>query len=331
MNNLALVWGLIIGFCIVMYVVLDGTTLGIGLILPWLSDEDRDIAMSVVLPTWDGNQTWLILGTAALYGAFPLAFSLLLPHLYLPLLLMGLALLFRGIAFEFRLKDTEHRRKWDRLFFFGSLVATIIQGRVLGHFVEGFQFTTTTLLPPDVGWFESFSNFTAISLIIGYGLLGSTRLIVKSEGHLQRQMFYYAKWFAALIAIASIIASLWSPFINEHVYQRWFDMDHWIYLAPLPIINGCAFLALIMSLQARNDMVPYWASIVLFICPFIGFVISIYPYIIPYHIPYWEAAAPQNTLRFILIGAVVMLPILVFYTSYAYWIFRGKVKHIIGY
>lgn len=331
MNELALIWGGIIGFCIVMYVILDGFTLGTALLLPLINEKQRNFAMSVILPNWDGNQTWLVLGTAGLYGAFPLAFSLLLPNLYIPILIMGLALLFRGVAFEFRLKSKEHRKYWDYALCIGSLVATVVQGMVLGNFVEGFRVSANQLLTIDKGFVNYFSTFTAISLVFGYALLGATRLILKTEGDLRTKMYPIAMVCAAAVAFASIVVSIWTPFINAQIAERWLNINNWYFLAPLPILNGIAFLILAYSLIKQKDFWPYWMTVVLFICPYIGFAISLYPYIIPYQIPYWEAAAPENTLSFILIGAIIMLPVLIFYTGYAYYIFRGKVKDVISY
>lgn len=331
MTMLALVWGLIIAFCIVMYVTLDGFTLGTGLMMPFMNSDERDLAMSVILPTWDGNQTWLVLGTAGLYGAFPIAFSLLLPILYLPLLLMAIALLFRGIAFEFRLKSPEKKHRWDMVFMLSSLFVTLLQGMILGTLVEGFGMKDQHLVLLDQGFINYFSLFTAISLVFGYGLLSATRLVLKTEGVLQEKMFLAAIDCAYAVLFASVVISIWSPFINPHIYARWLTLANMLFLAPLPILNTLTFFLLLWSLHHRNDVLPYWASIIVFLCPYVGFTISIFPYIIPYQVPFWEAAAPSNTLMFILVGACIMLPVLLLYTGYAYHVFRGKVRDPIHY
>ncbi len=328
---LPLIWILIIGFCIVMYVILDGFTLGTGMLMPFMTEHERNIANSVILPTWDGNQTWLVLGMASLYGAFPLAFSALLPVLYLPLLIMVVALLFRGVVFEFRLKSKSGRATWDKVFTLASLTVAFIQGLILGNFVEGFSFTLHPYIVSDRAFITPFTLFTAISLVCGYCLLGSTRLILKTEGEIQAKMYKLAIIFAILVAITMFIVSLWTPFLNDRLFQRWFLNHNWLYLAILPYIASITYLALVWTLYKKEEHIPYWCSIVLFLCLYAGFIISLYPYIVPYKYTIAQAAAPNNTLSFILVGAIIMLPVLLIYTGYSYYIFRGKVKDVIHY
>ncbi len=330
MITLPLIWGMIIAFCIVMYVILDGFTLGTGMLLPWLDEEQCHIGVSVLLPTWDGNQTWLVLGLAALYGAFPLAFSLLCPALYLPLLLMGIALLLRGITFEFRLKSQAVGR-WDIVFALSSLVITLIQGLILGDFVLGFSYDSVHQQLTTQGLIHPFSVFTALSLVIGYGLLGVTRLILKTTGALQKKLYPLATLLGFLMMFCIGIVSLWTPFVNDKATARWFDPTLWPYIAFLPIFTLIAFVVLIVSLHKRREYLPYWTAVVMFLCPYLGFAISAYPYIIPYQVAYYSAAAPHSTLLFILAGAVVIIPVLLVYTFYAYWIFRGKVNEYLEY
>lgn len=324
MDLLPLAWAFVIAFCIVMYVILDGFTLGTGMMVPFLKPEERDLAMSVLLPTWDGNQTWLVLGGASLYGAFPLAFSILLPTFYLPVFLMVIALLFRGVVFEFRLKAAPPgRRIWDGIFALASLIVTLIQGVVLGNFISGFKTNADVVIP--------FTLFTGLGLIFGYCLLGSTRLILKTTGTLQQKMnrIAYFALFAVIVCIA--IASLWTPQLSPHIYQRWFSESHWIYLMILPYISAITTAILLWGLYKREDLIPFWCTVILFLCAYIGFVVSIYPYIIPFQETVWQAAAPTSSLRFLLFGVTIMLPILLIYTGYSYHIFKGKVNNVFEY
>lgn len=331
MNPYQLSWAGIILYCILMYIILDGFTLGTGMLLPLLSKDDSDIAMSVVLPTWDGNQTWLVLGLASLYGAFPLAFALLMPALYLPLLIMGIFLLFRGVSFEFRMKSPKHKSMWDVLFAISSYACTIIQGLVLGVFIKGFDINSTKTQLMGVHYFSYFSVFTAVSLVLGYMLLGSTRLILKIEGDMRKLMYRLAPVLGVAVALCLLIVSIWTPFINPLIEKRWFDLSAWPYLVPMPAIMVGAFLLLQMALMKKMDHFPYWAAVIMFLCPYAGFAASVYPYIIPYHLLYWQAASGVSSLRFTLIGACVMLPILTSYTYYSYTVFKGKVKDVIQY
>jgi len=324
MDLLPLAWALVIAFFIVMYVILDGFTLGTGMLIPFLDAKERDAAMSVLLPTWDGNQTWLVLGGASLYGAFPVAFSILLPHFYLPIYLMVIALLFRGVVFELRLKAEPPARKiWDGIFAGAALIVTLIQGVVLGNFIAGIKAHQSIVIP--------FTIFTAIGLIFGYCLLGSTRLILKTTGTLQKKMNRLA-YIALFGVIAGIgIASLWTPWLNPLIFQRWFGEGHWIYLIILPYISAITLVILLWSLYKHEETLPFWCSVVLFLCAYIGFTVSIYPYVVPFQQTIWQAAAPDSSLRFLLFGVIIMLPILLIYTGYSYHIFRGKVKDVFEY
>lgn len=331
-HTLDLVWLLIIAFGVVMYVVLDGVTLGTGLLTPFLSKDERDIATSVVFPNWDGNQTWLVLGGASLYGAFPLAFSLILPVLYLPLMLMVLGLLFRGVAFEFRLKSKgDNKLNWDTVIFLASLLVAAIQGLIMGNFVEGFVFSTHPLLVSDKEFFSPFSLFAALSLVSGYMLLGATRMILKTEGSIRKKMYRVAFWVAIISMLCMVTISLWTPFVNHKVFARWFENNNWVYLAILPYLAGLAFIILMRTLYTKEDQFPFYCTVILFLCGYLGFLISLFPYIVPYQVTYYDAAAPDSTLGFLLVGAMIMLPILLIYTGYSYYIFRGKVKQKLGY
>ena len=268
MDYLAALWISIIAFCILMYVLLDGFTLGMGIILPFIKDrQQRHLLFSAVLPTWDGNQTWLVLSGASLYGAFPLAFSMILPTLYFPLFIMLIALLFRGVVFEFRLKSKgKETDTWDRLFVFACIVATFMQGLVIGTFVNGFIGSVKDMIIPAYNWLTPFSVFTGISLVFGYALLGATRMIIKMEHDLQNRLYLIAKIALFCVWIALLIISLWTPFIDEFTKQKWFHSGHTLLLAILPFITTLSFAACAFGLFFKKEHVPYWAAVVIFCC-----------------------------------------------------------------
>jgi len=326
-NSLIMAWFFIIGFAILMYVILDGFTLGIGVLMPFMTEKERNISMAVILPHWDGNQTWLVLGGASLYGAFPIAFSTILPILYLPLMCMVITLLFRGVCLEFRLKSHKAKASWDMLFIFASFVTAFIQGVVLGSFIQGYRLHDESFHQ----WLSPFTMLTGIALVIGYALLGSTRLILKTDGEIQQTMFRVSTYAFWLIAFFVVIASLLTPIVLPMWNIETIDAHHQLYLLVLPVI---AFLSIIISLVAikkRNDILPYWCAITLFLSCYLGFAASSWPYIVPRHMTIWQAAAPPSTLRFIIVGAFIMIPFLLCYTGYSYYIFRGKVNDEIRY
>lgn len=328
MELLANVCYVIIGFCIIMYVLLDGFDLGIGLVFPFFNDHDRDIMMSTILPVWDGNQTWLVLGVATFYGAFPLAFSMILPALYLPVLIMVIALLLRGITFEFRLKEKIHRKRWSFIFFISSLIITFSQGILLGSFVGGFTMNsyhqlTVNLLTP-------FNITCGIALLFGYTLLGSTWVILKTEGRLKDRMYGFARKSLWIVAFFLALISIWSPFVNDEIWIRWFGPNFYKVLW-LPLIAGAILIYFDYCIYKQRDYQLYVLAVIIFILSYIGFGISTWPYIVPHHLTMWEAASPPSSQIFLLVGALILLPILIGYTSYAYYIFRGKVKEVISY
>lgn len=327
---LPVLWAGIIAFCILMYVTLDGFTLGTGMLMPFMKDEEREQALSMILPNWDGNQTWLVLGGACLYGAFPLAFGTILPLLYLPLLLMVLSLLFRGVSFEFRLKSKTSKHKWDFFFALGSLFATFAQGMVLGAFIRGFHYAQTGLLPT-ADWLSLYSIVTGVALVFGYALLGATRLILKTEGSLPIKMRKFATNLAWLNLFFAFAISLWTPFMDPGIFQRWFSHSRLWLVFVMPLVTFLAWIYLMVSLKKGYERAPYWMGIFIFCCCYLGFAIGIWPYIVPRTLTIWEAASPNNSLIFMLVGAVIMIPVLLIYTGYSYKIFGGKVRDKLHY
>lgn len=314
-----------------MYVLLDGFDLGVGILFPWIKQSEyRDIMMSTVVPVWDGNETWLVFGAAALYAAFPIAYGILLPTLYMPIMILLVALIFRGVAFEFRFKAHKSQFIWDIAFAAGSIVAAFMQGIILGTFVKGYG-DHLPLSHVAYHWLTPFTFFTGVAVVCGYALLGATWLIVKTEGILQERMFKAAKVLLLIVAFFLVSVSIWTPVVEPQVMDRWFSLPNFFYLSPLPILTIAIVFYNFYCLHQQKERLPFILTIALFVFAYIGFCISAWPYIVPHALPVWEAAAPPSTLKFILVGAVIILPILLIYTIYSYHVFRGKVKTVIHY
>ncbi|MBB72179.1 MAG: cytochrome d ubiquinol oxidase subunit II [Legionellales bacterium] len=317
----------IVGFSIFMYVFLDGFDLGIGMMFPFIKNpQDRNVMLNTIVPIWDGNETWLVLGGATLYGAFPIVYSTLLPTLYLPLMVMLMSLVLRGVSFEFLFKADKSKPIWNTCFSLGSLMAAFCQGLVLGTFVQGYgDGDVHTLSAHYYHWFTPFSVCTGFAVISGYVLLGANWLIGKTTGDLRAKMYRVAKCIMWVVALFMVGLSLWTPFVDPDVQARWFSLPNVFYLAPLPIITGLTFIYLWHCLRKQQDAAPFKVSILLFLLPYIGFGISVWPYLIPRMVTVWDAAAPLKAQIFILVGLAILLPTLVGYTFYQYHVFKGKV------
>jgi cytochrome d ubiquinol oxidase subunit II len=330
--DLPLVWAAIIVVGVVMYVLLDGFDLGVGILFPFLpTDQDRDLAMNSVAPIWDGNETWLVLGGAGLLAAFPLAYAVILPGTYLPLIVMLLGLIFRGVAFEFRFKAQTSRRWWDRAFCYGSLAATIAQGLVLGAFIQGFAVENRQFAGGMFDWLSPFTLLTGAALVSGYALLGATWLIMKTEGPLQDRCYALARGLLLVVLAFIASVSLWTPLLHPAIADRWFTWPNLLYLSPVPVITALVALAQWLALAREREVLPFVLSLALFLLSFLGLGISLWPNVIPPDISIWEAAAPPETQLFILIGTAILLPIILAYTGFTYFIFRGKVRPGEGY
>ena len=322
---LPFIFALILAFIVIMYVILDGFDLGIGILFPFTAnDVERDKMMNSIAPIWDGNETWLVFGGAMLYGAFPQVYGLLLPILYMPLMLMLVSLIFRGVSFEFRFKADKSKPFWNWTFAISSIAAAFFQGVILGCFVQGFPINEASMTINDTDWLTPFTLLTGIALACGYGLLGATWMIMKSEGRLQRKMIHYAKGLLVIVSIFLFFISIWTPLHSSEIFKRWYSYPNFIYLSPLPLVALITIFLTWKNLSAKNETKPFIYSIVIFLCSYAGIGLSVYPYLIPHQVTIWEAAAPDTTLKFILVGVVIMLPILLGYTAYAYYLFRGK-------
>ncbi len=330
--DLALIWAGIISFAVLTYVILDGFDLGIGILFPFASQsEDRGLMMNTVAPVWDGNETWLVMGGGGLFAVFPLAYAVILPALYMPITLMLLALVFRGVAFEYRWRTVRWQGVWDIAFAGGSTVAAMMQGITLGALVQGIDVTDRAYSGGWWDWLTPFSVLVGVSVVIGYALLGSTWLIMKTEGAIQAQMRRYA-WFTAigtLILMAAV--SLLTPFQDAVYFQRWFAWPSSIVSIIMPALVIVVARGLFAGLNDHRTNSPFVYSLLFFVLCFVGIGISFFPYLVPPSLTLWNVAAPDESLRFALVGTVVLVPIILIYTAYAYWVFRGKVNPAEGY
>jgi cytochrome d ubiquinol oxidase subunit II len=332
MLDLPLIWAGLIAFAVLAYVVLDGFDLGVGILFPFIEGtRNRDIAMNSVAPVWDGNETWLVLGGGGLFAVFPLAYAIILPALYAPVIAMLLGLVLRGVAFEFRWKTDRGKFVWDWAFSGGSIIATIAQGLMLGALVQGIKVEGRAYAGGWFDWLTPFSVMTAVALLIGYGLLGATWLIWKTDDYVQRRAYVFAWGLTIALLGAIFIVSLWTPFLEPTYLERWFSWPAILYVVPVPILTLAASGWLVLSVRRQRQAAPFMATLILFVLSYIGLGISLYPMIVPPSITIWQAAGPDTSLRFLFVGAVILIPIILAYTAYSYWVFRGKVHTAEGY
>ncbi|TCD11947.1 cytochrome d ubiquinol oxidase subunit II [Oricola cellulosilytica] len=328
----AFIWAALIAFAVLLYVVLDGFDLGIGILFPFAeSEHERDVMMNSVAPVWDGNETWLVLGGGGLFAVFPLAYAVVLPALYMPIVLMLLALVFRGVAFEYRWRTKRWKPVWTGAFFGGSLVAALMQGIALGALVQGIEIENRAYAGGWWDWLTPFSILVGIAVTIGYALLGSTWLMMKTTSHLQVRMRGYSVYLAIGTLVAMGLVSLWTPFLDAVYFQRWFAWPTITFSLFVPLLVLLTSWLLFAGLRNMADYTPFLASLGLFILGFAGIGVSFYPHIVPPDLTIWEAAAPESSLKFTLVGAGILLPIILAYTAYAYWVFRGKIDPNEGY
>jgi cytochrome d ubiquinol oxidase subunit II len=331
--DLPIVWAVIIAFGLMMYVVMDGFDLGIGLLFPFVPARgDRDTMVNTVAPVWDGNETWLAFGGAALLAAFPLAYSVLLSALYIPLVAMLAGLIWRGVAFEFRFKaDESHKPFWDKAFAWGSYTAAFSQGVSLGAFINGFETTGPSYGAGVLDWLTPFSLFTGLGVLVAYALLGSTWLIMKTDGTLQRRMIALTQPITlALLAVIGIV-SLWTPLSHPDIAARWFTLPNFLFFAPVPVLVLATSVTILRILRRETHAAPFLLALALLFLGYSGLAISLWPNIVPPAISIREAAAPPQSLGFTLVGALFVIPIILTYTGWSYYIFRGKVKPGEGY
>jgi cytochrome d ubiquinol oxidase subunit II len=330
--DLVPIWALILGFGIIFYVLLDGFDLGVGMLSGFaLESRSRNIIMNSIGPIWDGNETWLILGGLGLLAAFPVAFAVIIPAVYFPILVMLLGLIFRGVAFEFRLRDAENRTFWDYAFCYGSAIATFAQGVLLGSFIQGFEVRNGQFAGTSFSFLTPFSVLTGIGLMFGYALLGAGWLILKTDGEIQEEARRHGRicLVAALLVVAAV--SLWMPSISPAIATRWFTWPNALFFAPVPLATVLLGWFTWRALGSTAEATPFLGAMALFVVSYLGIAISIYPMIVPYHYTLWEAASSPRTQAFLLVGTLFLLPVILTYSAWSYWVFRGKVRAESGY
>ena len=328
--DLVPLWAAILAFGVFMYVLLDGFDLGVGILFPFAPDqESRNTMMDSVAPIWDFNETWLVLGGVGLLAAFPLAFAIIIPAVYFPILFMLIGLIFRGVAFEYT-HLARRRGFWSASFFVGSLVATFAQGVVLGTYVQGIPVTGRAYSGGTFDWVTPFALLTGLGLIAGYGLLGACWLVMKTEGPLQEWSRRMARRFTIGVAVFVAMVSVWTPLLQPQIRERWFGGEHPLWLWPVPVITAALFVTLWRSIPRRH-FVPFLSSLGIFFMAYVGLGISIFPKVVPYDLDLWDTAAGPRSQAFLMVGTLFLLPIILAYTVYSYYVFRGKVKADAGY
>ena len=326
------VWVVIIGLSVFLYVLLDGFDLGVGMLYGMAPERDRPMIMNAIAPIWDGNETWLILGGVALLAVFPLAFAIIIPAVYFPILVMLLALVFRGVAFEFRFEQPWLQRFWSGGFAMGSALASFAQGAVLGAFIQGFKVEGRVFAGTSWDWLTPFSVTCGLALMCGYGLLGAGWLIIKSEGELRDWSRRMGLRCLTGVLLAILAVSIWTPLMDPAIGVRWFSMPNLIFFAPVPLATALVAFGCFKALRGRGpDVAPFFAGMGLFILSYLGVAISLWPMIVPRRYTLWEASSAEGTQAFLLIGTLTLVPIILTYTAWSYWVFRGKIKPGVGY
>ena len=329
---LPMIWAGLIVVAVAMYVILDGFDLGIALLFPTTEDEDeRDQMMNSVAPFWDGNETWLVLGGGGLWVAFPLAYSIIMPAFYLPVIAMLLGLVFRGVAFEFRWVAKPGHFVWDTAFFAGSLVAAFCQGVILGGLVQGVPVENGAFAGGPFEWATPFALLCGCAVVTGYALLGATFLVMKTEGRLADHARRLAKRLLVAVLVFMAVVSLWTALSSVRISERWFAYPNLLWLAPVPLITALTGFGVWRSLKRGGEIAPFAGAISLFMLGFLGLAISTFPFIVPPSVTIDAAAAVPTSQMFSLIGAVITLPLVLAYTAFVYWTFRGKMRPGQGY
>lgn len=332
--DLPMIWASLIAIAVLAYVLLDGFDLGVGvLFFVEHRDEDRDVMVNSIAPVWDGNETWLILGGGGLFAVFPLAYAVIMSALYPTIIGMLLCLVFRGVAFEFRFRATRRagRRLWDLAFMLGSTGAALCQGLTLGGLLQGVKVANRAYAG---GWFDWLTGFTilcGVAVVVGYALLGATWLIWRTEGPLQDRARRHAKSLGAATLGLIGVVSLWTPMLDPVFMQRWFGWPGIALTSPVPILLVVLAWQFWKGISNRDDVRPFLAALGWFVLCFVGLGISVFPEIVPPSISIRDAAAPAASQAFLLVGAAVLIPLILLYTFYSYWVFRGKVTAGAGY
>jgi len=323
---LPVIWAGLIGTAVAMYVILDGFDLGVGILFPFARKErERDQMMASVAPFWDGNETWLILGGGGLWVAFPQAYAVIMPALYLPVIVMLLALVFRGVAFEFR--TVSRSKAWlNFAFSAGSALAAFAQGVILGGLIQGIKVSDGAYAGGPLDWATPFAIICGLAMIFGYGLLGATWLTLKTEGPVAERARGQAKFLLLGVLAFMAAVSLWTPYAEPRIYTRWFSLPNFYFLWPVPLVTALVAFALWRWIDQKREVLPFLAVIALFLLGYLGLVISDFPYLVPPSLTVWQTAAAPASQIFMLLGTLVLLPMILGYIAFVYWLFRGKVR-----
>ncbi len=328
--DLTLIWLVIIGIGVFMYVLMDGFDLGVGILFPFApGDRARNAMMNSVAPVWDGNETWLVLGGAGLLAAFPLVYAVFLPALYIGVFLLLAGLIFRGVAFEFRFKARSSRYLWDRAFNIGSTVAAFAQGAVVGAYIQGFQVENFQYVGGPFDWLTPFTVMTGLGVVAGYALLGAAWVIMKTEGEVQDWAWRTLPWLLGAVMIVFVVVSVWTPLAQTRVLERWLDNAHVLWVFPAATVLVAAYIW--RAIRRRDEGTPFVASMILFALFYLGLLISMWPYAVPPEHTFWDAASAPESQLFLLLGFLFVIPIVLGYTAWTYWVFRGKVSDKAGY
>jgi len=329
--DLPLVWYALIGTAVFLYVLLDGFDLGLGILFPFApTDQCRDRMMNSIAPFWDGNETWLVLGGGGLFAAFPLAYAVLMPAFYIPIILMLLGLVFRGVAFEFRFKSHSpgQRRIWDVSFHLGSLLAALMQGMLLGTFVHGVAVEGRSFAGGSLDWVSAFSLMSGLGVVFGYALLGATWAILKTDGETQDWARRSARYLMLFVALFLAVVSISMPLMNPAIRELWWSLPNFYYLQPMPVLSLVFLVMLWRDLRSeRREVRPFFLTMGLFLTGYIGIVVSTYPWLVPFELSLWDTAAAPPSQSLLLVGTVFLLPVVLGYTAYCFWVFRGKASH----
>ena len=329
---LPVIWAGLIGTAVALYVILDGFDLGTGILFPFAkSERERDQMMNSVAPFWDGNETWLVLGGGGLWVAFPQAYAVIMPALYLPVIVMLLALVFRGVAFEFRSVAVTSKHYWNFAFAAGSTIAAICQGVILAALIEGIKVENGVFAGGPFDWATPFALLCGLGVVAGYALLGATWLVLKTEGAVAERAREQAKGLLIVVLAFMAVVSLWTPLAFERIARRWFSTPNIYFLWPVPLVTALTALMAWRWLDERREVLPFLASIVLFLLGYLGLVISTFPYLVPPTLTIWQTAAVPASQIFMLLGTLVLLPVILGYITFVYWLFRGKVREGEGY
>ena len=329
---LPVIWAAVIGVAVAMYVILDGFDLGIALLFPFAkSERERDQMMNSVAPFWDGNETWLVLGGVGLFVVFPRAYAIIMPAFYLPVILMLLGLVFRGVAFEFRWIALSSKPVWNLGFTAGSAIAGFCQGLILGGLIQGIKVENGAFAGGAFDWATPFSGLCGLGVLAGYALLAATWLVLKTEGAVAERARAQAKLLLIAVLAFMAVVSLWTPLAFERIAARWFSFPNILFLWPVPLVTALVALGAWRWLEAGRELLPFVAAIALFLLGYLGLVISSFPYLVPPALTVWQTAAPPASQIFMLLGTVALLPLVLAYVVFVYWIFRGKVREGEGY